>query len=114
MWTNENTIKLTINTNLIDNRLYVSLRPLAEAVGANVVYKKADHTIHVITPDQHAIFWPGSSIMSLNGERKEIGSPIGSRNQQTQVPLRFITELLGWHVDWEDNILILSQVEKKQ
>ncbi|MGO4499315.1 stalk domain-containing protein [Paenibacillus sp. 2RAB27] len=41
--------------------------------------------------------------MELNGQRKEIGTPIFLQGGRTQVPLRFITELLGWDVKWYES-----------
>lgn len=41
--------------------------------------------------------------MELNGQRKEIGTPIFLQGGRIQVPLRFITELLGWDVKWNES-----------
>ncbi|NOU90103.1 hypothetical protein GC102_30730 [Paenibacillus sp. LMG 31460] len=40
--------------------------------------------------------------MEVNGMKKKIGANVVLRDGRTQVPLRFITELLGWDVKWND------------
>lgn len=47
-------------------------------------------------------FWVGKDYMEVNGVKKAIGAPIVLKDGRTQVPLRFITELLGWDVKWNE------------
>jgi len=97
---------------IIDNRLYVSLHALGEAIQAQVKYNKTDHTVHLIARDNQLIFWSGSSIMLFNGIRQEVGSPIITRDGRTQIPLRYIADLLGFEVSWHGNSLLLSPKTK--
>lgn len=100
---------LTINgkTNQMDvaplnknGSIFIPLRYLGEAIGAGVTWDQANQTVWVKTGGNTAAFWVGQSYMELNGQRKEIGSPVFLKNDRVQVPLRFIAELLGWDVQW--------------
>ncbi|GGD73681.1 copper amine oxidase N-terminal domain-containing protein [Paenibacillus nasutitermitis] len=100
-------VPLNANPFIIDNRLYVSLHALAESVQAQVKYNKIDHTIHLTAKEKQLTFWSGSSIILFNGLRKEVGSPIITREGRTQIPLRYIADLLGWEVTWHGNAIVL-------
>jgi hypothetical protein len=85
-----------------DTHTFIPLRYLGEAIGAEVTWDAATQTAWVKTGGNTATFWIGKSYMELNGQSKEIGTPIFLEGGRTQVPLRFITELLGWNVQWND------------
>ncbi|AEI42073.1 copper amine oxidase N-terminal domain-containing protein [Paenibacillus mucilaginosus] len=82
---------------------YIPLRYLAEAIGAEVKWEEAARTIRVMTGGNTATFWIDKDYMELNGEPQAIGSPVMMKDGRTQVPLRFITELLGWDVKWNES-----------
>ncbi|OCT12988.1 hypothetical protein A8709_21950 [Paenibacillus pectinilyticus] len=85
-----------------DGNTFIPLRYLGEAIGAEVTWDAATQTAWVKTGGNTATFWIGKPYMELNGQRKDIGTPIFLHGGRTQVPLRFITELLGWDVKWND------------
>ncbi|SDX99744.1 copper amine oxidase N-terminal domain-containing protein [Paenibacillus sp. CF384] len=94
---------------------YVPLRFLAEGIGAKVTWDPASQTIWVNDGTNTLTFWVGKDTMEVNGMKKEIGAPVVLRDGRTQLPLRFITELLGWDVQWNkaDWSIILSKAIAK-
>ncbi|NQX61253.1 copper amine oxidase N-terminal domain-containing protein [Paenibacillus qinlingensis] len=86
-----------------DGNTFIPLRYLGEAIGAEVTWDAATQTAWVKTGGNTATFWIGKPYMELNGQRKEIGTQIFLQGGRTQVPLRFITELLGWDVTWNES-----------
>ncbi|WNR45430.1 copper amine oxidase N-terminal domain-containing protein [Paenibacillus roseipurpureus] len=81
---------------------YVPLRFLAEGIGAKVTWDQATQTAWVKAGNDTLTFWIGKNEMEVNGMKKEIGAPVVLKDGRTQVPLRFITELLGWDVTWNE------------
>jgi len=82
------------------DRTFVSLRALTETVGANVGWDGQTGTITITAGPDVLKFWIGKDYMTFNGQTRQIGTPAFIVNDRTQVPLRFIAEQLGWHVDW--------------
>ncbi|ARU60363.1 hypothetical protein CBW65_04255 [Tumebacillus avium] len=82
------------------DRTFVSLRALSETVGAKVDWAEATQTVTVTAGHDVLKFWIGQDYMTFNGETRQIGTPAFIVQDRTQVPLRFIAEQLGWHVDW--------------
>ncbi|MCY9661825.1 copper amine oxidase N-terminal domain-containing protein [Paenibacillus chondroitinus] len=85
-----------------EGNTYVPLRFLAEGIGANVTWDQASQTAWVKAGNDTLTFWVGKDDMEVNGMKKEIGAPVVLKDGRTQVPLRFITELLGWDVKWNE------------
>lgn len=81
---------------------YIPLRFLAEGIGGNVTWDQATQTAWVKAGNDTLTFWVGKNEMEVNGMKKEIGAPVVLKDGRTHVPLRFITELLGWDVMWNE------------
>lgn len=82
---------------------FVSLRSLSEAVGADVTWDNKTRTVGVMVGNDMATFVIGKDSMVFNGETKQIGTKLFIKEGRTQIPLRFIAELLGWKVEWNGN-----------
>ncbi|WLR49801.1 copper amine oxidase N-terminal domain-containing protein [Bacillus tianshenii] len=101
LWLNDKSQALDVAPFLWNNHTFISLRALSEAVGAEVTWNADDRSVKVTTNGNTAMFWIGKDYMTFNGERKDVGAELMIRNSRTQVPLRFIAELLGWNVNWD-------------
>ncbi|ANE48718.1 copper amine oxidase [Paenibacillus swuensis] len=109
VWMKVNSSKLIINgkTTMMDttpmvwnNTTYIPLRFLSEGIGANVSWD-GKNTVWVKAGNDTLTFWIGKDYMEVNGTKKMIGSKLMvNKDGRTVVPLRFITELLGWDVKW--------------
>jgi hypothetical protein len=79
----------------------VPLRGVFEAMGANVDYNSADHTILANKGDRSVLLPLGSMTAQVNGVPTQLSQPAQVINGTTLVPLRFVAESLGSYVDWQ-------------
>jgi hypothetical protein len=86
----------------INGRLMVPLRGVLEQTGANVDWDAGTQTV-VATRDNMAIELPINSHRArVNGRTVYLDVPARTFAGRTMVPLRFVSEALGSHVDWDD------------
>lgn len=80
---------------------YIPLRYLAEGIGAKVAWNKAAGQVTVMAGKDTMKFWVGKNTVDVNGKSQKIEAvSMVDSNGRTMVPLRSITELLGWDVKW--------------
>lgn len=83
-----------------EGRTFVPLRGVLEMLDA-FVYWDADKRTAIVKNDDVKIELPIGRIgVSVNGEIAIIDAPSFIENGRTMVPLRFISETLGYKVDW--------------
>ncbi|WNQ12470.1 copper amine oxidase N-terminal domain-containing protein [Paenibacillus aurantius] len=82
---------------------FIPIRYLAEGLGAEVTWDNNTQTAWIKAGSDTLTFWIGKNYMEVNGMRKEIGSPVMLHGGRTSVPVRFIAELLGWDVQWNNS-----------
>ncbi|UKS27262.1 copper amine oxidase N-terminal domain-containing protein [Paenibacillus sp. HWE-109] len=99
---NDKTTKMDTAPFMWESNTYVPLRFLAEGIGAVVTWDQSSQTAWVKAGNDTLTFWVGKDYMEVNGVKKEIGAGVVLKDGRTQVPLRFITELLGWNVQWSE------------
>ncbi|WP_068774717.1 copper amine oxidase N-terminal domain-containing protein [Paenibacillus sp. FJAT-26967] len=92
---------------------FIPLRYLAEGIGAEVTWDAATQTAWVKAGKDTATFWVGKNYMELNGKKMEIGIPIFLEGGRMQVPVRFIAELFGWDVKWENTARTIELTKKE-
>lgn len=89
-----------------DNRTFVPLRFVGEKLGAQVDWENDTQTA-VVTKDGHTIRMKvGELTYTLDGVTKTLDVPAEfmpstDGNSRTMVPVRFVTEALGYQVEWE-------------
>lgn len=108
MQLNSKTLKINDNTTNMDttpmlwkNTTYIPLRFLSEGIGATVKWDKKAQQVTVMAGNDTLKFWVNNNVMEVNGMKKNVGATVFvNKDGRTQVPLRFIAELLGWDVKW--------------
>lgn len=89
-----------------DNRTFVPVRFVAERLGADVDWENDTQTA-VITKDGHTIRMKvGELTYTLDGVEKKLDvpaefTPSVNNEYRTMVPVRFVTEALGYQVEWD-------------
>lgn len=89
-----------------DNRTFVPVRFVAERMGADVDWENDTQTA-VITKDGHTIRMKvGELTYTLDGVTKQLDvpaefTPSVNNEFRTMVPVRFVTEALGYQVEWD-------------
>ncbi|RAW11783.1 MULTISPECIES: copper amine oxidase N-terminal domain-containing protein [Paenibacillus] len=108
MQLNSKTLKINDKTTNMDttpmlwkNTSYIPLRFLSEGIGATVKWDKKAQQVTVMAGNDTLKFWVNNNVMEVNGMKKNVGATVFvNKDGRTQVPLRFIAELLGWDVKW--------------
>ncbi|MEO2209645.1 copper amine oxidase N-terminal domain-containing protein [Paenibacillus amylolyticus] len=98
---NDKTTKMDTTPVLWKNTTYIPLRFLSEGIGAKVKWDKKAQQVTVMAGDDTLEFWVNNNVMEVNGVKKNVGATVFvNKDGRTQVPLRFIAELLNWDVKW--------------
>jgi len=104
---------LDVPATIIENRTYVPLRFVAEQLGCDVDFRDSDKKITVINGESKIELWIGKNIASVNGKLVPIDSTNTKvvpliQNGRTLVPIRFISESLGFYVDYNSSKKLVS------
>lgn len=83
-------------------RTMVPIRFVSEQLGAKVQWLEATQQVIITLASTEILLTIGSKLVLVNGEEVEIDSPAEIRGARTFVPLRFVSEILGAQVDWND------------
>ncbi len=98
---------LTRTVDGVDGRTLVPVRPIAEALGATVLWIKENRQVVLFRGEDTIVLTLGSATAVVNGRKVELpgGVPAGVAKsggvERTLVPLRFVSEQLLAQVDWE-------------
>lgn len=90
---------------LIENgRTVVPIRAVAENLGGSVEWNNDTQTIEIYRGKNRVLFTVNSEIAYLNDEEYILDSPPIIINERTFVPIRFVSEGLGFDVEWNENL----------
>lgn len=86
-----------------DGTTYVPVKGLFEELGAQVNYDDSTNTA-IITKGKLTIKLKlGSNVVDVNGSKKQLSNNIFTVNDHVLIPLRFVSEALGYTVKWDNN-----------
>ncbi|SMP48798.1 copper amine oxidase N-terminal domain-containing protein [Anoxynatronum buryatiense] len=85
-------------------RTLVPLRFVAEALSAEVNWNETERKITYTKGPQEIVLHLNEATAMVNGSRVDLGVPPVIINGRTLVPLRFISETMGFLVDWQEEI----------
>lgn len=114
----KNSVKLTIDQKVLtvngksmeldqapviykDNTL-VPVRFVAEAMGGQVTWVDAERKVMVIKDNHLLELWLDQTNLIADGRAAEAEVPPLLMNERTMVPLRIISEQMGWKVTWDE------------
>lgn len=84
-----------------NGRMLVPIRVIAEATGSQVEYDAEQQRVSFGQKGKHVSLDVNSRLAYVNGERVTLEAPPIIVNQRTLVPLRFVSEALGYQVEWD-------------
>lgn len=84
----------------ISGRVFIPLRKVSEALGAEVRWDAATRSVHGVKGDREFNLPIGDRIASINGQPVTLDVPAQIAYGTTMVPLRFVAEALGADVTW--------------
>ncbi|WP_440112848.1 copper amine oxidase N-terminal domain-containing protein [Paenibacillus sp. QZ-Y1] len=112
---NDKTTRMDTTPVLWKNTTYIPLHFLSEGIGATVKWDKKAQQVTVMAGKDTLKFWVNNNVMEVNGVKKNVGATVFvNKDGRTQVPLRFIAELLNWDVKWaqKDGSITLTKSMK--
>ena len=98
-----------IDTNKIDaapfisnGRTLVPVRVIAESFGSKVGWDDATRTVTLTAGTKSIKLVIGSNVATVNGQSVKLDVPADIYGERTYVPIRFVTETLGYNVAYVD------------
>ncbi|MBR6524106.1 MAG: N-acetylmuramoyl-L-alanine amidase [Clostridia bacterium] len=95
-----NPISCDVPPTIINDRTMVPVRAFLEALDARVSWNDEKKQVTARTDDTKIILVIGSNVAYVNSVLKSLDSPPVIVNSRTLVPVRFISESLGYEVRW--------------
>ncbi|MEK3986336.1 copper amine oxidase N-terminal domain-containing protein [Paenibacillus sp. FSL K6-3166] len=86
-----------------NGRTLVPVRFIAESLGAKVGWESKSQTIPIERSDQSIILTIGSNLATVNGKEVAFDTKAILNGGRTFVPLRFVSEVLGATVEWDNS-----------
>lgn len=111
-WAGQENIKLSINGEillledkplLISDRTLVPLRVVSENLGGMVDWNNEDKIVTITFADKNIIIPIDSKEVKVNGTTMTIDVPAKIINNRTYTPIRFISEVIGNYVAWDED-----------
>lgn len=91
-----------------DHRTLVPVRPIAEALGAQVNWLAGERKVEITAGEDRVVLTLGSAVAEVNGQKLTLpgGVPAMAARcggaERTLVPLRFVSEQLHAQVEWDN------------
>ena len=95
-------IECEVPPRIINDRTMVPARVVFENLDANVEWDSANYQVHIDAPDAYIVFTIGDKSAILNGKTVTLDAAPMILHDRTMVPIRFVSENLGYDVDWHD------------
>lgn len=99
--TNIDIAKLDVAPMIVDGSTYVPVRYLMDALGSDYDWNAETRQVNVYSNAKHIILTVDSTSAMVNGEEKKLPAPVIIENGRTLLPLRFVSEELGYIVEYE-------------
>lgn len=93
---------------LYQNRTLVPMRVIFENLGATVDWDGNTKTITAKKGNIEIIIKPGEGSAIINGKTESLDVPALIYNDRTFVPLRFVSQALGYNVEWNEQTRTVS------
>ncbi len=84
-----------------DGRTLVPLRMVSEGLGAEVTWKAETREVVILDMDTTIVLKINSNIINVNQKDQKMDSEAIIINNRTYVPVRFISEALGYSISWD-------------
>ena len=94
-----------------NGRTLIPVRFLFEQMGANVDWNEREQIVTISKNDIVITLAVGSANAEINGKTVTMDAPTQIIYGKTMVPVRFISENLGYEVEWDDENRIITIME---
>ena len=97
------------NDPIIVNKSYlVSSRDIAEAFDASIAWNGATKEITIVKDEDQLIFNTNNNQLMVNGVSETLNTSVVVIDGVSFIPLRTISENLGYNVDWDGKLKLIS------
>ena len=108
---NGNYVDISPSPIIIDGRTLVPARAITEMLGATVTWDDLNSQVNIVLGTTHIQLTIDSNIAIVNNTEMTLDVPAKIIDDRTFVPMRFIAESLGLHVDFRDGVVVvLSEI----
>lgn len=84
----------------VTRRTLVPVRPIAEALGAQVTWDEANQEVTLQQEGHEVRLVIGQDVATVDGATVTLDQPARVMNDRTMVPLRFVSEAFDAQIDW--------------
>lgn len=95
---------LVARPQIINGSLMVPLTGVVDFLGADITWDGTTRTVTIKNAGKEIKFRPGENVVEVNGQKKALDTPPTIINGRTMIPVRFISEELGYTVKWWGDI----------
>ncbi len=92
-----------VDPQIADGRTLVPMRNIFEALGLTVSWDDGAKAAQGTSAGSSIRFVIGSSVALVNNQEKSLDVPARIIDGRTMIPLRFLSENLGYHVEWVES-----------
>lgn len=87
----------------IDGTVFLPVRYIVEYTGSSIEWEGAKRTVRIFNDEKEIVFQVGAPIAYVNGIKTEMPKTF-IKEGRTMTPVRFVSEQLGFLVDWEGTL----------
>lgn len=87
---------------IIDGRTLVPARAVFEAMGGNVEWNEASREVNIAVRDTDVNLKIEAETAYINGSEKQLDVPAKIIKNRTMIPVRFVSEAVGFTVSWDE------------
>lgn len=95
-------LKIDVEPIIVGDRVLVPIRAIFEKLGAVVVWNGAEKNVLILKDANSIEFEINNTSVKVNNSEKQMDVPAQIFSERTLVPLRFLSESLGYGVDWKE------------
>lgn len=93
---------------IINERTLVPIRALIEEIGGAIAWEEDTQNVIIALGKDIIILTIDSTTAFVNEEAKTLDTAPTTINDRTMLPIRFISENLGYKVDWNENEQLIT------
>ncbi len=101
IYVNNNVLQLDAKPYLEDDRTFVPVRFIAEALDAQVSWDSENYIAIIVKGDKKIYLPINSKVASVNDINYTLDAPVQLFEDRTFVPVRFVSEVLDCDVEWD-------------
>lgn len=98
-----NRITADVEPYIENSRTMVPVRMVAEKMGYDVLWNPANRKVTIYSPNRRIVLTINNEIALVSDDTVRMDMPAVIRQDRTYVPIRFVSENFGYHVDWDND-----------